>query len=193
LSAISCFCRHQFHNCRQIVKPDENKLPGSARLRHDALSVGGYVPQRPASGHGGGFLIALIDALKIETAILAGYDWGAGIANTVAALWPARCKAMGSVSGYLIANREVGRPKPSMPGGTSSILPLNAVLRQVCAPAPHRWYPPQEAPQAFAQAVVDADNFWESSRMTGAGVWGSKKRYEQINALAQYIVRSVVA
>lgn len=54
-----------------------------------------------------------MDALKIETAILAGYDWGAGIANTVAALWPARCKAMGSVSGYLIANREVNkRPLP---------------------------------------------------------------------------------
>jgi pimeloyl-ACP methyl ester carboxylesterase len=61
----------------------------------------------------GADLIALMDALKIERAILAGYDWGARIANTVAALWPERCKAMVSVSGYLIANRELNkRPLP---------------------------------------------------------------------------------
>jgi pimeloyl-ACP methyl ester carboxylesterase len=51
-------------------------------------------------------LIALMNALKIERAILAGYDWGARIANSVAALWPERCKAMVSASGYLIANLE---------------------------------------------------------------------------------------
>jgi pimeloyl-ACP methyl ester carboxylesterase len=46
--------------------------------------------------------IALMDALGIKQAILAGYDWGARTANVVAALWPERCKAMVSVSGYLI-------------------------------------------------------------------------------------------
>jgi pimeloyl-ACP methyl ester carboxylesterase len=51
-------------------------------------------------------IIALMDALKIERAILAGYDWGARTANIVAALWPERCKAMVSVNGYLINNRE---------------------------------------------------------------------------------------
>jgi pimeloyl-ACP methyl ester carboxylesterase len=51
-------------------------------------------------------IIALMDALRIEKAILAGYDWGARTANIIAALWPERCKAMVSVNGYLINNRE---------------------------------------------------------------------------------------
>jgi pimeloyl-ACP methyl ester carboxylesterase len=51
-------------------------------------------------------IIALMDALKIQKAILAGYDWGARTANIIAALWPERCKAMVSVNGYLINNRE---------------------------------------------------------------------------------------
>lgn len=51
-------------------------------------------------------IIALMDALKIEKAILAGFDWGARTANIVAALWPERCKAMVSVNGYLINNRD---------------------------------------------------------------------------------------
>jgi pimeloyl-ACP methyl ester carboxylesterase len=54
-------------------------------------------------------LIALMDALKIEKATLAGFDWGARTANIVAALWPARCKAMVSVSGYLIGSQEAGK------------------------------------------------------------------------------------
>ncbi|MFB9262595.1 alpha/beta fold hydrolase [Bradyrhizobium erythrophlei] len=54
-------------------------------------------------------IIALMDALKIEKAILGGYDWGARTANIMAALWPERCKAMVSVSGYLIGSQEAGR------------------------------------------------------------------------------------
>jgi pimeloyl-ACP methyl ester carboxylesterase len=50
-------------------------------------------------------VIALMDALGTQTAILAGFDWGARSANIVAALWPQRCKAMVSVSGYLIGSR----------------------------------------------------------------------------------------
>jgi pimeloyl-ACP methyl ester carboxylesterase len=53
--------------------------------------------------------IDLMDALKIDKAILAGFDWGARTANIVAALWPERCKAMVSVSGYLIGSQEAGR------------------------------------------------------------------------------------
>jgi pimeloyl-ACP methyl ester carboxylesterase len=48
--------------------------------------------------------LALMDALKIEQPILAGFDWGARTANIIAALWPERCKAMVSVSGYLIGS-----------------------------------------------------------------------------------------
>ncbi len=53
--------------------------------------------------------IALMDALKIETAILGGCDWGARTACIMAALWPERCKALVSVSGYLIGSRELNR------------------------------------------------------------------------------------
>ena len=53
--------------------------------------------------------VALMDALKIEKAVLAGFDWGARTANIVGALWPERCKAMVSVSGYLIGSQEAGK------------------------------------------------------------------------------------
>jgi pimeloyl-ACP methyl ester carboxylesterase len=54
-------------------------------------------------------LINLMDALKIEKATIGGFDWGARTANIVAALWPERCKAMVSVSGYLIGSQEAGK------------------------------------------------------------------------------------
>jgi pimeloyl-ACP methyl ester carboxylesterase len=54
-------------------------------------------------------IIALMDALGIEKAILAGYDWGARTADIVAALWPERCKALVSVSGYLIGSQAINR------------------------------------------------------------------------------------
>jgi pimeloyl-ACP methyl ester carboxylesterase len=54
-------------------------------------------------------IIALMDALNIKTAIIAGFDWGARTADIIAALWPERCKALVSVSGYLIGSREAGK------------------------------------------------------------------------------------
>jgi pimeloyl-ACP methyl ester carboxylesterase len=54
-------------------------------------------------------IVALMDALKIQKATLAGFDWGARTANIIAALWPQRCKAMVSVSGYLIGSQESGK------------------------------------------------------------------------------------
>ncbi|HTL19483.1 MAG TPA: alpha/beta hydrolase [Steroidobacteraceae bacterium] len=53
--------------------------------------------------------IDLMDALKIQKAVLAGFDWGGRTADIVAALWPERCKALVSVSGYLIGNQEAGK------------------------------------------------------------------------------------
>jgi pimeloyl-ACP methyl ester carboxylesterase len=53
--------------------------------------------------------LAFMDALGIERAVIAGFDWGARTANIVAALWPKRCKALVSVSGYLIGSREANR------------------------------------------------------------------------------------
>ncbi|MEK1886344.1 MAG: alpha/beta hydrolase [Phyllobacterium sp.] len=58
-------------------------------------------------------IVALMDALRIQTAIVAGYDWGARTANIMAALWPERCRAMVSVSGYLIGSQEANsKPLP---------------------------------------------------------------------------------
>ena len=54
-------------------------------------------------------VMALMDALGIERATIAGCDWGARTANIIAALWPDRCKGMVSVSGYLIGNQKMGR------------------------------------------------------------------------------------
>ena len=62
--------------------------------------------------------VALMDALKIERAIVAGFDWGARTADIVAALWPERCTGLVSVSGYLIGSQEANR----------SPLPPNAEL-----------------------------------------------------------------
>lgn len=54
-------------------------------------------------------VIALMDSLKIQKATLAGYDWGARTADIVAVLWPERCKALVSVSGYLIGTPEANK------------------------------------------------------------------------------------
>ena len=54
-------------------------------------------------------VIALMDALGIGSAIVAGFDWGARSANVVAALWPERVEGLVSVSGYLIGDREVNK------------------------------------------------------------------------------------
>jgi pimeloyl-ACP methyl ester carboxylesterase len=53
--------------------------------------------------------IALMDALQIQKAIVAGFDWGARTAGVMAALWPERCKALVSVSGYLIGSPEANK------------------------------------------------------------------------------------
>ncbi len=74
--------------------------------------------------------IALLDALGIQRAIVAGFDWGARTADIMAALWPERCKALVSVSGYLIGSQKANaapcRPPPSSSGGTSSTSPPSA-------------------------------------------------------------------
>jgi pimeloyl-ACP methyl ester carboxylesterase len=53
--------------------------------------------------------VALMDALGIGEAIIGGFDWGARSADVVAALWPDRCKALVSVSGYLIGSQAANK------------------------------------------------------------------------------------
>ena len=54
-------------------------------------------------------VVNLMDALKINRAVIAGFDWGARTADIIAALWPQRCQALVSVSGYLIGNQQAGK------------------------------------------------------------------------------------
>lgn len=82
----------------------------------------GYGPTRfcradtPRSGEQaalGADLLALMDALNIPRAVLAGYDWGGRAACVVAALWPERCHGLVSVNGYNIQNiARAGQPEP---------------------------------------------------------------------------------
>src|SRR6202789_2485812 len=64
-------------------------------------------------------IVALMDALRIRKAIIAGFDWGARTADVMAVLWPERCKAIVSVSGYLIgspaSNKQPLPPKAELP------------------------------------------------------------------------------
>jgi len=53
-------------------------------------------------------IVALMDALDIKKAVLAGFDWGARTCDIIAALWPERCRALVSVSGYLISSQAAG-------------------------------------------------------------------------------------
>jgi pimeloyl-ACP methyl ester carboxylesterase len=76
---------------------------GTTRFLSDA-SVRNAQPSAIAAD-----MIALMDALKIEKAVVGGFDWGARTANIMAALWPQRVSAMVSVSGYLIGNQQAGR------------------------------------------------------------------------------------
>jgi pimeloyl-ACP methyl ester carboxylesterase len=76
---------------------------GTTRFRSDATARNGQQAVTAVD------CVALMDALRIDRAILAGYDWGARTANCVAALWPERCRAMVSVSGYLIGSQAANR------------------------------------------------------------------------------------
>jgi len=80
---------------------------GTTRFLSDATLRNG---QQAALGQD---IIALMDALRIENATIAGFDWGARTADVMAALWPERVRSIVAVSGYIIVNRETNlRPLP---------------------------------------------------------------------------------
>jgi pimeloyl-ACP methyl ester carboxylesterase len=104
--------------------------PVSARLWHDALPLGATVRNGQQAALATD-IVALLDALKIDKAIVGGFDWGARTADIMAALWPERCKALVSVSGYLIGSQKANRMRPcrrrpNWNGGTSSTSPPSA-------------------------------------------------------------------
>jgi pimeloyl-ACP methyl ester carboxylesterase len=96
-------------------------------------------------------IIHLMDALKIQKAILAGFDWGGRTADIIAILWPERCKALVSVSGYLIASPEANK-KPLPPRARASVV-VPVLLRYGAWPGRLRRIPPR-----FCEAHL-ADRF----------------------------------
>jgi pimeloyl-ACP methyl ester carboxylesterase len=71
------------------------------------------IPRAGQQGAIGVDVIALMDALQLERAVLAGYDWGGRAACVAAALWPERCMGLVSVNSYLIQDiANAGRPLP---------------------------------------------------------------------------------
>jgi pimeloyl-ACP methyl ester carboxylesterase len=75
--------------------------------------LAGDTPRSGQQGAIGVDVIALMDALKLSRAVLAGYDWGGRAACVVAALWPERCTGLVSVNGYLIQDiAKAGMPLP---------------------------------------------------------------------------------
>jgi pimeloyl-ACP methyl ester carboxylesterase len=75
--------------------------------------LAGDTPRNGQQGALATDVIALMDALKIDKAVVAGFDWGARTADIVAAIWPQRVKALVSVSGYLIGSQEANtKPLP---------------------------------------------------------------------------------
>jgi pimeloyl-ACP methyl ester carboxylesterase len=71
--------------------------------------LSGTTPRNGQQSALGRDAIDLMDALKIQKATVAGFDWGGRSADIIAALWPERCKGLVSVSGYLIGNQEAGK------------------------------------------------------------------------------------
>ena len=117
--------------------PGDRPVP--ARLWHDALS---FRATRPATASKSALAvdtIALMDALQIEKAIVAGFDWGARTANIVAALWPERCKALVSVSGYLIGSQEAN--KMPLPPKAELAMVVPVLLRHRARPGRLRAIP----------------------------------------------------
>ena len=76
--------------------------------------------------------IALMDALAVDRAIVAGFDWGARTADILAALWPDRCNGLVSVSGYLIGSQAAGSV-PLPPAGRAAVV-VPVLLRHRARP-----------------------------------------------------------
>ena len=110
-------------------------------------------------------VIDLMDALGIESAIVAGFDWGARSANVVAALWPHRCKAMVSVSGYLIGNPSGQHGAVAATGRALVVVPV--LLRHRTRPGRLRQVPPRVR-QAHLAHRVAASGTSTTTRSTGA-------------------------
>ncbi|MFD9390142.1 alpha/beta fold hydrolase [Streptomyces sp. NPDC060000] len=74
-------------------------------------------------------IVASLDALRTDQAVLAGFDRGSRTADIIAALWPERCRALVSVTGYPITNRE-RRRRAGGPGGPGTTSPPNGAGRE---------------------------------------------------------------
>ena len=115
-----------------------------------------------------------MDALGIETAILAGFDWGARTANVIAALWPERCKAMVSVSGYLIGS-QAAEPGAAAAGGRARVV-VPVLLRHRTRPRRLRRLPPRLRQADLADRVAAVELRRRDVRAQRGGVRQSRPR-----------------
>ena len=135
-------------------------------------------------------VIALMDALQIDKAIVGGCDWGARTANIVAALWPERCKALVSVSGYLIGSQEANRMTVAAQSRTAMVVPIlfrhrarPRRLRKIHARLRQADLAARLATMEFRRRnfrtqrrrVHQSGSCRRSSSTTTAGGWGSRK------------------
>ena len=97
-------------------------------------------------------VIDLMDALAIDSAIVAGFDWGARSANVVAALWPERCKAMVSVSGYLIGSQAAN--DAPLPAARRALVVVPVLLRHRAGSGRLRQVPPRLRQAHLAHRVA---------------------------------------
>ena len=102
-------------------------------------------------------VIAFMDALKIEKATLAGFDWGARSADIVAALWPERVKALVAVSGYLIGNQEAGQDAVAAQGRVRVVVPV--LFRHGARPSRLRKIPARLFQAHLADSARRSGNF----------------------------------
>ena len=117
---------------------------GTTRFRSDATVRNGQQAALAVD------VTTLMDALGIGKAILGGYDWGGRSADVVAALWPDRCTGLVSVSGYLIGSQAAGSAYAGKFSGRYE-------HRLIEGGIGHNL--PQEAPRAFAQAIIDVGGY----------------------------------
>ncbi|XIA63745.1 alpha/beta fold hydrolase [Bradyrhizobium sp. TZ2] len=118
-------------------------------------------PDTPRNGQQGALatdVIALMDALGIEKAVVAGFDWGARTADIVAAIWPERVKALVSVSGYLIGSQQANSNPVAAGGRTAMVVPV--LLRDRTRPGRLRKVPARvfQADLAARPPKWDFDN-----------------------------------
>ena len=118
-----------------------------------------------------------MDALEIEQAIIGGFDWGARTANIIAALWPERCKALVSVSGYLIGSQRSRQDAAAAEGRAPVVVPV--LLRHRARPGRLRQIPARVRQAHLADRLAEVGLRRRHVRPHRGGVRQSRSRRDR--------------